>query len=390
MKSSRTMHGKAITTFTPSRTAPTPLIAGIRRPEGHDGIQPRAKPWVAAATRVVSPNGARERRRRIMGALIALTTLLCLAPPIHASNPDAPTLIIAQGADGAPEYGKQFTEWRTRLAEAGQRGGAIVHILAPDAPGAPNADDLTTKDRLKSLLDAESKQTPHALWLVLIGHGTFDGREARFNLEGPDLTADELSQWLTPFERTVVLINCSSSSAPFLKLAGGDRIVITATKSGYELNFSRFGEYLSQAVAAPDADLDKDGQTSLLEAFLLASRRTSEFYESDRRLATEQALLDDNGDGLGTPAAFFRGVRAVKKPQDNAAADGLRAHQLHLVPSQRERDMPPQIREKRNALELAIAKLRDRKSEMEEDAYYAELEKLAVELAKLYDGLESP
>ena len=116
------------------------------------------------------------------------------------------------------------------------------------------------------------------------------------------------------------MINCASSSAPFInRLSAPDRVVVTATKSGYELNYARFGDYLSAPSPTPAADLDKDEQTSLLEAFLLASGRVAEFYEQEARLATETALIDDNGDGQGTPAAWFRGVRAVRRAKTGRA-----------------------------------------------------------------------
>jgi hypothetical protein len=182
-------------------------------------------------------------------------------------------------------------------------------------------------------------------------------------------------------------VDCAAASGPFLKaLSGPRRVVITATRSGGEENFAHFGEFLAGAVADPAADLDKDGQTSLLEAFLAAGRRTAEFYEKEGRLATEHALLDDNGDGLGTQADWFRGIRAVKKAADGAALDGLRAHQFHLVRNEAEQKLPPAVRARRDELEMAVAKLRDTKSTMSEDDYYAKLEPLLLEIARLYEG----
>ena len=154
------------------------------------------------------------------------------------------------------------------------------------------------------------------MWLVLIGHGTFDGKEARFNLRGPDVSADELALWLKPFRRPLAVIDTASCSAPFLNLLSAtNRVIITATRSGNEQNFTRFGQYLAQALTDPEANLDKDGQVSLLEAFLTASHQAAEFYKLQGRLVTEHALLDDNGDGLGTPADWFRGLRAIKRPK---------------------------------------------------------------------------
>ena len=172
-------------------------------------------------------------------------------------------------------------------------------------------------------------------------------------------------------------------------LAGENRVVITSTKSGYQYNYARFGQYFSEAIGDPQADLDKDGQTSLLEAYLLASSRVEEFYRQEARLATESALLDDNGDGRGTPASWFRGVRAVKKPKGDALVDGIRAHQLHLVRSKTEEQMPPELRSRRDALENQLAQLRETKSQLDEDDYYQQLLPIMVELAKIYEAADS-
>ena len=202
------------------------------------------------------------------------------------------------------------------------------------------------------------------LWIVLIGHGTYDGREAKFNLRGPDVTDLELSQWLAPIKRPVAVLDCTSASGPFLnRLSAPNRVIVTATRSGDELNFARFGQYLAETIADPNADLDKDGQVSLLEAFLTASNRVDEYYKTHAQLATEHALIDDNGDRLGTPADWFRGVRATQRAKDGAPLDGLRAHQLHLIRSDREQALPEADRRRRDELELALAALRDQKDQ---------------------------
>jgi hypothetical protein len=235
-------------------------------------------------------------------------------------------------------------------------------------------------------LARESQQSNTALWLVLIGHGTFDGRTAKFNLRGPDVSADDLAGWLNSASRPLVIINTASSSAPFMNtLSAAGRVVITATKSGYEQNVTRFGKYLAEAMAEPEADLDKDGQTSLLETFLAASNRTSEFYAAAGRLVTEHALLDDNGDGLGTRADWFRGVRPVQNAEGGASPDGYRTHQFHLIHSKAERRMPAQLRTERDRLELEVIKLRDAKENLAEEEYYNRLEKLLYQIAKIYE-----
>ena len=109
-----------------------------------------------------------------------------------------------------------------------------------------------------------------------------------------------------------------------------------------------------------------------------------QFYKEEGRLATEHSLLDDNGDGLGTPPEWFRGVRAVKAPADGKSVDGVRAHQLNLVRSEAERELTIEVRARRDELEQKLSALRVRKSQMKEADYYEALEGLLVEIARLY------
>ena len=313
--------------------------------------------------------------------LFVLSALFASVLTGAAEPGDRATILLVVGAPGEAEYGTNFAQWAATWERASRDGAAKFVSI-----GLSATNSLTDLAQLKGILSDEARESAAELWLVLIGHGTFDGKEAKFNLRGPDLSATDLAEWLKPFRRPLAVIDCASSSGPFLnKLSATNRVIITATRSGYEQNYARFGEYISSAVADPQADLDKDGQTSLLEAFLMASRRVAEVYESAARLATEHALLDDNGDGLGTPADWFRGIRAVKKAREDALADGLRAHQFHMVRSEQERRLSPEMRAKRDELELGIARLREAKSGLKEDDYYQRLENLLTGLAKLYE-----
>jgi hypothetical protein len=318
-------------------------------------------------------------RRTLLAAWLGVMAVIA-----HAAESalDRPTVLVVAGAPGEAEFASVFEnevkEWKGLCALAGAK---LLTI------GTGAAETVSDYERLKQLLDVEPKEGPGEFWLVLMGHGTFDGNEAKFNLRGPDVSATELAEWLKPFHRPLAIIDTSSSSAPFLvKLAGPNRVVVTSTRSGFEQNYSRFGNYFAEAMADPQSDLDKDGQVSLLEAFLSAARRTNEFYKTEGRLATEHALLDDNGDGLGTPADWFKGVRATKQAKEGASLDGTRANQFHLVRSAAEQQLTPDARTQRDDLERAVAKLRETKPRMTEEAYFQELEKLLVKLAALYEG----
>jgi len=311
----------------------------------------------------------------IMHILLAMTLFAAAA-----GTADRPCVLVVVGAPGTPEYGTEFRRWAGLWKAAAEKASAESIAIGLTSGGA-----VPDRERLRAVLSEKASSGRETLWIVLIGHGTYDGREAKFNLRGPDVTDVELSDWLKPLQRPVAVLNCTSASGPFLnRLSAEGRVVITATRSGDEQNFARFGQYLAESIADPRADLDKDGQVSLLEAFLVAGRRVDEFYRTRSRLATEHSLLDDNGDHLGTPADWFRGVRATKRAKDGAELDGLRAHQLSLILSDRERGMPAETRRRRDQLELSVAALRAKKETLPEADYYAQLERLMVDLARIY------
>lgn len=307
---------------------------------------------------------------RVLGIFAVLMTA--------AIAEDSASVIVAVGAAGDAVYAGVFEKWAGHWQSAGAAGGARVQAIGL---GADGTDSLA---KLRDAVNAEPRESPAPLWIVLLGHGTFDGREAKFNLRGDDLSASELAEWLRPFHRQLIVVCGFSASGAFLKpLSAPGRVIVCATRNGSENNFARFGGFFSEAIADPAADLDKDGQTSVLEAWLAASRRVAEFYRNEGRLATEHALLDDNGDGFGTPPDWFQGVRAVKKSSDPHAPDGLRASQFQLVPSADERALPPEVRAQRDALEAELTKLRDAKASMDEDKYFAQLEAILVRFAHL-------
>jgi hypothetical protein len=318
---------------------------------------------------------------------MSYVVLLAMLANSNVQPAERPSVVIVVGATGTPGYASEFRAWADQWKAAAARGGAeSIEIGA-----GVNPPGSTDRDRLKTVLDERSTSAAaEPLWIVLIGHGTFDGREAKFNLRGPDISDQDLAKWLQPARRPLVLIDCTSASAPFLsRLSGPNRIVITATRSGDEMNYARFGRYISESISDPKADLDKDGQVSLLEAYLSAAHRVEDYYRTRSQLASEHALLDDNGDRLGTPPDWFRGVRATRRAKDGAPPDGIRAHQVHLIPSDRERRIPAATRRRRDELELAVAAVRDQKGKLGEDEYYQRLEPLMLELGRLYQQAES-
>jgi hypothetical protein len=305
----------------------------------------------------------------------------------RASTPTTLDLLVVVGAPGEESFQQPFAEAAQDWAAAARTANKSSRILEYVAGETNQLESLREVLSAQHTADSNKQQE---LWIVLIGHGTFDGREAKFNLAGPDLSAKQMADLLQPIQRPVIFINSASASAPFVNaLSGTNRVIITATRSGHEQNLTRFGTYIARTIADLTSDLDKDGQVSALEAFLMASRRVEDFYTSEKRLATEHALIDDNGDGKGTPANFFSGVRPAKKPDEAVNVDGFRAHQIHFIYSEEEANLPPEVRKRRNELELKLEQARARKQQLKEEEYLAEIEPIILELSRLYRDASS-
>jgi hypothetical protein len=280
--------------------------------------------------------------------------------------------VIVNGAGGEPAYAKQFAEWTTDLNSvlAQRYGFDPKQIKVLSEKTATAAEVKNTFATLKSQLDANN-----VVFVFLIGHGSFDGKESKFNLVGPDLSAADYNQLLTALPtRRIVVFNMASASGEFVKsLSAKGRIVVTATRNGQETNATRFAGFFINALKATDGDTDQDGHTSVLEAFVYATRLTEEFYKRAGRLATEHALIDDNGDGVGR-----------EKPE---AGEGLLARATYLdslsVGEAAANAATGRLLKERTRLEGEIEQLIARKENMPEAEYEATLERLFIELAKV-------
>ena len=299
-------------------------------------------------------------------------------------------LIVIVGAGGEPEYQQLFERWKSRWRNIAEQSNIPCTIIDGSGDQPSRSALHSVLNRIANQSAQQPEQSRETVWLILIGHGTFDGTTAKFNLVGPDISARELAGWLKPIQQPTVVINTASASGPFINhLSAANRIVVSSTKSGYEFNFARFGDYLSRIAESSiddplQFDLDKDEQVSLLEMVLAAATQVKELYDSQERLLTEHSLIDDNGDGLGTPASWFRGVRVVQQAKDNVPVDGLRANQIFLFSPQSQTRLSLEQIEKRNKLEQELEVLRSNKGQMEEEAYYQRLEQIMLRLGKLY------
>lgn len=300
--------------------------------------------------------------------------------------------IVVVGVGGEEDYAARFARTADAWSGIAARAGRSFVVLGPEPE---SGGDRAIKDRLQELLarqartgGADADASPPTLWIVLVGHGSYDGREAKFNLPGPDITPDELKRWVDGLGRPLVMVAGGASSAPFLSaVSGQDRVVVTATKDPSEQSFAYFGEHFVEAIGSGEADLDQDGATSVLEAFLKASQAVKEFFEGEGRIASEEAMLDDNGDGRGTLAVQFRGVSPVPA-EANVLPEGALANQISLIPNPLERNWPPGEIAERDRLERELLRLRMNRDKTESSAYLESIESVLVELAELYERME--
>jgi hypothetical protein len=326
-------------------------------------------------------------RSVVLGFTVAATS----AAPVAPVAAEESHLVIVVGLGGEPKYTEAFHELATSMIKAAEKklglsakGIAYLGEKAAD-PSLPVYKGRATRENVQKTLGAIARAAaPGDLVLILlIGHGSFQAGEARFNLPGPDMSAADFAPLLAALgSQQVVLVNTSSASGDFVKaLSAKGRTIVTATKSGMERNQTEFPSYFVEAFAEDKADADKDQRVSILEAFVYARREVERFYEKGRLLATEHAILDDNGDGAGTSV-----------PADTGAGDGALARTLFLGGGAGEStaetavaNADPRVaalRQQRRAVEQKIAALKARKEHMTSEKYDDELEGLLLELAR--------
>lgn len=329
----------------------------------------------------------------MIGRTACAFVALALAVSSAASGQQTYLVIIA-GLGGEDSYREKFHQWSTDMRDAAVNRYGLsedkVYYLAEKPELYPDhVHAQSTKDNVIALFgELEAKVSPgDQLYVLLIGHGSFRSEQSRFNLPGPDLTAEDFDLMLEPFsEQQIVFVNTSSASGDFVPvLAAANRIVVTATKSGYERNESQFGKYFVEAYAGDAADTDKNGRVSVLEAFTHARVRVDGYYNEENILKTEHAVLDDNGDGEGAhePGENEGDVAStVYLLGDAALAEGFSEAEIAGDPEL------ARLVDKKLELEGRVAALRLQKDSMPEEMYLTELESLLLELATVTLSVE--
>ena len=295
-------------------------------------------------------------------------------------------LLIVVGLGGDAETAKTFHRWSNTLAESSERLGVpadrLVYLVGDQVEGDKGVSGRATKEEVTKALTrfAGAAGPEDVVFIALIGHGSFDGRAAKFNMPGPDMGPEDFEPLLKKLQtKQLVFVNTASASAPFLEtLSGPGRTMVSATRSGAEHYTTLFGGYFIDALSSPEADADKNKRISVLEAFKFAKTEVTRAYEREGLLATEHALLDDDGDKEGSADPSSLGTDPKNKDGKVAAVVSLGVAGDDGLPAD------PKLRAlhvERRDLERRVESLRLLKENMDQAKYTSELEKLVTAIA---------
>jgi hypothetical protein len=314
-----------------------------------------------------------KKMTRFIAALVLALGATLL--PSTASAQGARYALLVQGASGEDQYAVQHRRWVDSLAKVFRdrfKYDASHLVVLTEKPGS--GEERATAEGVRAVLTRLSKSMTASdqLVIILIGHGSGQGSDLKFNLIGPDLSVAEWATALTPVPGRIAVVNTASASFPFIgALAGPGRVIITATNTTSQRYHTVFPEGFVEALSSEAADVDKNSRISLLEAFTYATRTVAQHHERAGTIATETAAIDDDGDG---------------KPRTGPATgpDGNVAALTYLDAAVAATSTDPEVQKllvRQQALTEQVDDLRRRQGSMPAAQYESELEKLLTELA---------
>ncbi|HVL69924.1 MAG TPA: hypothetical protein VM364_21880 [Vicinamibacterales bacterium] len=314
--------------------------------------------------------------RRALAAAAVLLWIACWGGSAQVAAQQRFALLVS-GASGGEEYATRFAAWIDAF------GRTLTERLRFEARNVTVLSDVEATEQTATAANVrraiaavrQRMRRDDLLFVLLVGHGTFDGTEAKYNLVGPDLEASEWAALLQTLPGRVVLVNGTSGSFPFIeRLAGPRRIVITATDSEAQRFDTVFPEYFVKAFEDDAADLDKNQRISIWEAFAYASAGVRRHYQQRGLLPTERSLLDDNGDGAGKGAA-------------ERGDDGAHASRTYLdeeLPGAAPTDEELlKLLQRKALVEAELEELKIRKAFLPAGEYAKEFERIIIDLARV-------
>ena len=311
--------------------------------------------------------------------LLAVTVAALALPRAAAAQGDRYALII-EGASGEPQYAQLHRAWLDDLVKVLRddfKYDAAHLVVLAETPKA--GEERSTGENVKAAMArlAKSVKAQDQLFVMFIGHGTADATGAKFNLIGPDLAVADWAALLKPIPGRIAVVDATAGSFPFLAgLAGQNRVVITATSRTAQVFHSRFAEGFVSSLKTAAADSDKNGRISLLEAFNYASRQVALHYEQAGTKQTEQAMLDDTGDGVG--------IQSGPPAAAAAATDGTAAGLMYLDAMAMPKSNDPEVQQllvRQQTLMQQVDDLRRKRPSMPAEEFDREFEKVIIDLA---------
>lgn len=318
--------------------------------------------------------------------------LLVSSNVLYAQETENRYALLIGGLGGSPELTEKFKgylfETRKALIDGMAMPAENITLLGENSiSSASFVDGVATADNIRLQFDALQERVGPAdlVLVVLFGHGSFSNGEARLNIPRRDLSQHDFASLVDGLDASrIVFVNTGSASAPFVEaLSGNNRMVITATRTGSQKNETSFPRFMVESLTSPATDRDKDGRISVKEVFEYAAERTDQMFADNGNLATENALLDDNGDQEGSRLEELENgadghLASITYLSGDSATSGVLAERAGSTAWQLEK----------SEVELAIANLKSRKASMDADVYYAELETLFVQLARGNEAAE--
>ena len=296
------------------------------------------------------------------------------------SAPAATFYVTISGLGGEPDYDQRYKGWANDIDSSLKKAGGDSNVITMIAP---------TRDQIRARFEtlARDAKPNDALVVMLIGHGTFDGVDYKFNLPGTDITGLELAGLLDRVQANRQLVmnatSCSGASIEFLRKT--TRIVITATKTGTEKNATIFARFWAEALRDPSADIDKNESVSALEAFHFAQKKTKEFFDTQKRLATEHSVLEDTGKGSGVAAT---GNGPDPETGEGKLASGFSLVRLGANAAAAKDPAKKALLDQKEQIENAIDELKYQKAGMAADDYKKQLTRLLLELSRIQTEID--
>ncbi len=309
--------------------------------------------------------------------VLAVAMIFCGSPALADT-----THVIICGSGGEPAFVAAFDDWGHRLAQYLKNTSPSTHkvfLLTEDGSRTGRKSDL---EGIRSVFTEVAGATTqdHVLFVYLIGHGSHRAGVSKFNIPGPDLSVEELAELLdtVPVSKAAIVVGTSSSAGFVNGLSRGDRMICAATRSVDERNATRFMGHFVDGLETGTADMNRDERVSLLEACSQAAVLTAASFTTEGLIATEHAILDDNGDGLGTRLPLAQdNVKESTAAIDGASAETCYIKDLHY-PEHVPADL---VLAYRTAIDK-VESLKKAKSTLDEAEYYARLEALLLEVAR--------